>query len=92
MSPDISPEITQQIFKGYAQQSGYTSANFGRILVGGNEHTCVRYQIAENVWSKKYMIVLNGIGYAITTFFRNLDFPFEKEREWDIMVSSFRLS
>lgn len=91
MSPDISPELTRYSFIEYAQQSGYTITNFGRILLGGKEHTCVRYQIAENVWSKKYMLVLNGIGYAITTCYRNMGFPFDKEREWDIIVNSFRL-
>ena len=92
MSPDVSPEQTQRFFIGYAQQSGYTIANFGKILLEGKEHTCVRYQIAENVWSKKYMIVLNSIGYAITTCFRNVGFPFEKEKEWDTIASSLRLS
>ena len=92
MSPGISPEQTQRFFIGYAQQSGYTIANFGKIIVEGKEHTWVRYQIAENVWSKKYMIVLNDIGYAITTCFRNNGFPFDKEKEWDSIASSLRLS
>lgn len=91
MSPDISPELTRYFFIKYAKQSGYTIANFGRILLGGKEHTCVRYQIAENVWSKKYMLVFNDIGYAITTCYRNIGFPVEKEGEWDLIVSSFHL-
>lgn len=91
MSPDISPELTRYFFVEYARQSGYAITNFGRILLGETEHTCVRYQIAENVWSKKYMLVFHGMGYAITTCFRNIGFPFEKEREWDIIVNSFRL-
>jgi hypothetical protein len=89
--PGVSPELTQQTFIEYARQSGYTISNFGRIFVRGKEQPWVRYQIAENVWSKKYMIVLNGIGYAITTCFKNNDFPFEKEAEWDAIACSLRL-
>ena len=91
MSPGVSPELTRHFFVEYAQQSGYTISNFGEILVGGREHTCVCYQIAENVWSKKYMIVLNGIGYAITTCLRSMGFPIDKEDEWDTIAESLRL-
>ena len=91
MPPGITPEATQQFFMEYVHQAGYAGVSFGRILVGGKEHTWARYQIAENVWSKKYMIVLNGVGYAITACFKDNGTLYQKEAEWDVIARSLQL-
>lgn len=91
MPPGMTPEIAQRFFVEYAQQQGYADISFGRIVVGGKEHAWARYQIANNVWSKKYMIILNNIGYAITTCSRNNGTLPQKETEWDEIASSLQL-
>jgi hypothetical protein len=66
MAPEPSSEETQHFFLNTHQNSGYSNVAFGRILVGGKIHTWARYLAFDKVWSKKYMLVLHGKGYAIT--------------------------
>ena len=90
MQVELPPDIHQLIFSINAQDMEYTDLDFGRITVGGREHTWARYCIGGKVWSKKYMIVLDGIGYAITGSCNNDSLFAEKERSWDAVVTSFR--
>ena len=87
----VTPEIIQLTFMEYAQREGYSSVKFGRIFVNGKVHPWVRYQMAPNVWSKKYMIILNNVGYAITASFQGNELVAQTESEWDTIVSSLQL-
>jgi tetratricopeptide (TPR) repeat protein len=91
MQVEFPPDIHQLIFKITAQDMGYTDLEFGRITVGGRKHAWARYCIGGKVWSKKYMIVLGGIGYAITGSCNDNRMLAESERRWDAVVTSFRL-
>ncbi len=92
MPVELPPDINQLMFTLNAQDMEYTDLESGRITLGGKEHACARYCIGGKVWSKKYMIVLGGVGYAITaSCCDNVKFA-EKEKRWDAVVASFRLT
>jgi elongation factor Tu len=92
MQPEIPPDINELIFTLRAQEMNYTEIQFGRIEVGGRTHAWVRYVMNRKGWLKKYMIVLNGYGYALTA-----SCPMEHrspttEATWDCIAASFRLN
>ena len=82
---------TENEFRRYAQEKGYTSLAIGKIFVEGKEHVWSRYYMGGGLWSKKYMIVLNGIEYAITATCMEQKLLLEMEKVWDTVVVSFRL-
>ena len=43
MTPEPSPEVTQRLFAYSVQNKGYSNLEFGRIAIGGRNHTWVRY-------------------------------------------------
>jgi hypothetical protein len=91
MSPEPPPHLTQHMFTLAAPQMGYADCQFGRISVGGKPHTFVRYTLGGQVWCKKYLLVLDGKGYAITA---NCDDPAlfsQREEVWDAIASSLRV-
>jgi tetratricopeptide (TPR) repeat protein len=89
--PEPIPEHTEREFKEYARHSGYTDLQFGRISVGGRDHVWARYQMGSGFWTKKYMIVLGGIEYAMTATTMDQATLMQRETVWDAVVSSIRL-
>lgn len=73
-----------------AQNMEYTDLEFGRISVGGREHVWARYQMTPGIWAKQYLIVLGGIGYAITASCKGTSLA-QREKVWDAIAASFRL-
>jgi hypothetical protein len=91
MQPEIPPDINELLFTLQAQEMNYSNVEFGRIFIGGRDHTCVRYVMQQKGWIKKYMIVLGGYGYALTA-----SCPIEQrsslvEDTWDKIAASIRL-
>lgn len=90
--PERLLEYTEFEFRQFAQRQGHTDLNFGRISVGGKDHVWARYKTGGGVWAKKYMIVFSGVEYAITASCSNQQGLTERERIWDTVVKSFRLT
>jgi hypothetical protein len=91
MSPEPPPHLTQHLFNLTAPQMGYADCQFGRISVGGKAHTCVRYTLGNRVWCKKYLLVLDGKGYAITASCDDPALFSQREKVWDTIASSLRV-
>jgi hypothetical protein len=91
MLPEPPPDVTELLFTLQAQDMGYTDVDFDRITVGGRDHTCVRYTMNSKACLKKYLIVLNGHGYAITVSCRIKHKLPESEKTWDGIAASLRL-
>jgi tetratricopeptide (TPR) repeat protein len=92
MTPEPTPHLTEDFFRLYAQRMGYSNCEYGRIIVGNKTHTWSRYQFENKVWSKKYMIVLRGKGYAITASCNDKEMFSQREKIWDAIAASFRLT
>ncbi len=91
LQPEVPPDINELIFTLNAQEKNYTDLQFGRITIGGRDHAWVCYVMNGKGWLKKYMIVLNGYGYALTA-----SCPIDHrspmvEESWDSITASFRL-
>jgi hypothetical protein len=91
MLPEPPPHLTQQMFGLVAPRMGYTDCQFGRISVGGKAHTCVRYTMGGRVWCKKYLLVFDGQGYAITASCDDPNLFSQRESIWDTIASSLRV-
>jgi len=92
MTPEPTPDFTETFFKLYAQRMNFTNCEYGRITVENKAHTWSRYQIENEIWSKKYMIVLKGKGYAITASCNDKEMFLQREEIWDAIAASFRLT
>ena len=92
MSPEPTPNDTERFFRVYAQSMNYTNCEYGRIMVGGKVHTWSRYLFDNTLWSKKYMIVLDGKGYAITASCNDKKTFSQREKVWDTIALSLRSS
>jgi len=90
--PEHLPDYIEREFTQYARDKGYTDLQFGRISAGGKEHVWARYHEGHGVWSKKFMLAFGGIAYVITTSGANPTTFAKREKVWDTMVTSFRLS
>jgi len=90
--PELLPDYFEREFTRRARDMGYTNLDFGRISVGGKEHVWARYHRGHGQWTKKYMLAFGGIQYVITTTGANQLTFAQREKVWDAMVSSFRLS
>lgn len=90
--PERLLKYTEFEFAEYAKKKRYTDLEFGRILVGGREHVWARYNMGSGAWTKKYLVVFGGIEYAITATCFDQQLFTERERIWDEIVKSFRLS
>lgn len=92
MSPEPTPHFTEQLFRAQAQDTmNYSHCEYGRIIVGNRTHTWARYLFANKLWSKKYLIVLAGQGYAITASCNDREGFLQRERIWDAIAASLRV-
>ena len=91
LQPEIPPDINELIFTLRAQEMNYTDVQFGRITVGGRVHACISYVMNKKGWLKKYLIVLNGYGYALTASCPLVDRNPKIEEIWDNIARSLRL-
>ncbi len=96
MQPEIPPDIAEMIFQTQALERRYTDIAVGRIYIEGREHTWATYAMTGGLgfqaWSKKYMIVLNGYGYALTASCPREHAGSDVEQAWDRIASSFKLT
>jgi hypothetical protein len=91
MIPEPSPETIEHSFKLYARQMGFADCAYGRIFVEQREHPWARYRMQDEVWLKKYMIVLERKGYAITASCVGTEMFFQRGKIWNQIAESFRL-
>ncbi|MCP4371130.1 MAG: tetratricopeptide repeat protein [Deltaproteobacteria bacterium] len=91
MTPELPPDVTELLFTLEAQDMEYVNCEFGRITIEDKRHTWTRYEHAGKVWSKKYLIVGGGQGYAITAACNNRSLFAQREKVWDEVALSFRL-
>jgi tetratricopeptide (TPR) repeat protein len=92
MTPEPTPQMTEQIFRQYAASRHFKNCQYGRITVARQAHTWARYQASDQVWSKKYLIVLSGKGYAITASCTGQKMLSQREKIWDTIATSLRLT
>lgn len=86
-----SLEQTENQFRRYAQEKGYTELVFGRIRAGGHDHVWARYRMTPRDWTKKYLIVFGETEYAATASCYDRQRLAERENTWDAVVALFRL-
>lgn len=91
MQPEIPPDINELMFTLQAQKMNYTDLQFGRITVEERVHAWVSYVMNQKGWLKKYLIVLNGYGYALTASCPIDHRSHTVEQTWDNTATSFRL-
>ncbi len=92
MRPEPPPDITAMLFEMRALQANYTGVELGRINIGGRDHTWASYVMNGKGWLKKYMIVLNGLGYALTASCPIEQRNNEVEEGWDRIAASLKLT
>jgi tetratricopeptide (TPR) repeat protein len=91
-APEMLLEYTQQQFFHYANSKGYTDVEVGAIMVESKDHAWAGYDMGGGKRAKKYMLVFGGVEYAVTALcFDKRNFG-EQEKQWDMIVQSFRLS
>ena len=91
MTPELPPDVTELLAIIQTQDMEYVNCEFGRIIVQDKTHTWVRYELKDKIWSKKYLIVIGGNGYAMTVACYEKKLYTQKEKVWDTIVSSFHL-
>lgn len=91
MQPESPPDINELVFTLQAQQMNYTDVRFNRIIAARRVHTCASYVMNGRGWLKKYMVVVNGHGYAFTASCPLAYRSSAVEDTWDRIVASFRL-
>jgi hypothetical protein len=91
MRPEIPPDINKYIFLLHAQDMNYTEVQFGDITIQGRDHATACYVMNLKGWLKKYLIVLNGYGYAITASCPIGQRSSLVEETWDKIAESIRL-
>ena len=90
--PEPLPDYTEREFARVARDKGYTNLEFGRIPAGGREQVWVRYTDRRGDPTKTYIVVLGGMSYVMTATAANRTVFARRERVWDRMVESFRLT
>jgi len=91
MQPEIPPDINELMFTVQARRMKYTDVKFGRITIADHLHAYVSYIMGLKGFLKKYMIVLNGYGYALTASCEIDHRSLKVEETWDNIATSFRL-
>ncbi len=91
MQPELPPDLSQMAFTLHAREMGYIDVKFSLITICGRDHTCVTYVMDLKGYLKKYMIVLNGHGYALTASCPLDNRSPEIEEIWDGIATSFQL-
>ena len=90
LTSEPSLQKTTLEFQRFARESSFTDLEFGRITVQSKEHLWARYRIPQRLWTKKYMLVFNGVEYAATASAIDDWTLAEREPVWDDIVRSFR--
>lgn len=90
--PEPLPDYIEREFVRVAQDKGYTDLEFGRIPAGGREQVWVRYTDCHGYPTKTYIVILAGMSHVITTTAANRTVFAHREKVWDRMVESFRLT
>jgi tetratricopeptide (TPR) repeat protein len=88
---DSTLSQTENDFRQYAQENGYTKLGLGRFKVGDKEHVWARYYVGYGQWAKKYKITLCETDYTITATCLEQKLLLEMEKVWDEVAASFRL-
>jgi len=88
--PEPSLEETERNFQAYSDRQGYAFLALGRIQAAGKSHVWARYLMANGTWTKKYLLVFDGIEYALTASCHDQKFLLEMEKSWDALASAFR--
>jgi tetratricopeptide (TPR) repeat protein len=91
LNPERLIEFTQLAFCRYAQTKGYTDVELGKIAIENINHACAKYNMGNNNWTKKYMVVFGYTEYAITASCYDKNSFLENEKQWDLIVKTFRL-
>lgn len=91
LNPERLLEFTQYEFMQYCGARGYTGVEFGRIFVENKEHVYARYNMGNDNWAKKYMIVFGYVEYGITGLCSGKTELIENEKRWDLVIGSFKL-
>lgn len=91
MKPEIPPDINKLIFTLHAIKNNYTDLQFNEIIIKERHHTCATYTMGSKIWHKKYLVVLNGIGYAFTASCSIKNRNPSTETVWDVIVQSLRI-
>lgn len=91
MQPEIPPDINELAFTLQAQQMNYTDLRFDKITVARRLHTYADYVMNGKGWLRKYMIVIDGHGYAFTASCPLAHRSPSVENTWNRIVASFRL-
>lgn len=92
MQPEIPPDITAMLFQTQALDLGYTEIEVGTFEVEQREHAWATYVMNRKGWLKKYMIIVNGLGYALTASCPIEQRSREVEDRWDRIAASFQLT
>jgi hypothetical protein len=91
LNPEPTPEGCIEIFEHSVRQNTEGPVKFGIIEVEGRSHAWASYNFLGKMWSKKYMIVLHGRGYAITGSCVDIEQFRERGPIWDRAVRSLRI-
>jgi tetratricopeptide (TPR) repeat protein len=89
--PEPTLDFTERHFTEFALNNNCSNLEFGRITVEGKQHVWARYFMKFGGWTKKYMIVLGGMEYAITATCYDFKLLTGKEKVWDELVNSLCL-
>ena len=82
---------TEHDFRQYARFRGFSNLEFGRIIVGGQEHVWARYLVQDRWgprWNKKYMLVFDRTQYSLTATCNDPAWFDHREKDWDAIVAS----
>ena len=86
--PEPALQETEREFADNASSRGYTHLEFGRITVERKEHIWARYRMPQGLWTKKYMVVLDGVEYCMTASATNRQWFEQREAVWDRTVAT----
>jgi tetratricopeptide (TPR) repeat protein len=87
--PDL--DQTEEEFRRFVQERGYTSLGLGRFTVEGEEQVWARYYTGYGNWAKKYVLVCNQVEFTFTAACLEQNLLLEMERDWDEVAASIRL-
>ena len=90
LHPEPALSHTEREFSDNARSQGYSQLHFGRIRVEGKDHVWAKYRMPQGLWTKKYMVVLDGVEYCMTASATNQQWFEQREPIWDRTVATFR--
>lgn len=89
--PVPSLDKTSQELARYTDENGYGNLTLGIIPILNTDHVWASYNINEDIWTKKYLIVFEEIEYAITATSGAKHLHAAHEAKWNAIVASFQL-